>query len=1160
MKKLLTLVFILFFYSTYSIETWPFPSLPVSSAQKDADPTVVVDAEGNMVALWIENGAVKTSDLPLNGVWSLPVTLSSCFATASSPQLELDPSGTAIALWLEDDTLKAASRSPNSSWQLSTLTPTILGISSPKLMLDSNGNPIVVRSIDPITPDTIPQLAIGLASSEPDPHARETTLGFPGLFSNTKIKPTSKPKPIGYAPIFKPNLAKAPETTSTNALDAPSGGVGSGAMIGFAAGTAAPTGGAVISGQVGIGTSSVGTAVQAQCNTSSTNTVGIRIVTDASNRASLQLMEDTGAAVANGDVIGRLDFGGAKDASHTLVASTQVTTTAAENWTASATGSYMSFFTTPSTTTTRTEVVRFNQNGGVAIGNSFVSTLPPASGLIVSGQCGSAVSSVDANTQFQISVGGNNKSLGLFISGTSTSTGTNGVGIYCAPTYSFSASNALSLSGIGVAPTFKTSSGTLSGDTAGIAITTSYSGNLGTVNSAFGMIIYAGVAGGTINNAYGLYVNSPSYGTTNIGAVFNGSDSAGSSTGARYLIQTTGTITGDDTANEFGINNSVTLQPTNNNRGVLGLYNGSKAKTFSTNTIANAFGCYITQAYDTSTGGNITTGCQLYVAPGALSAGVNVPTTVYGAYINNPGLGSTKCALYTDNLSVGYTATTPPTNGAIISGRVGIGTATPQVSLDVVNTMFIEATSSSTTGLMKITSTGSANYFESGLTNSTGSAAALNFTDMNAANTWMTIASNGQVGMGGTLDTVGAQVFITGTTSFRCSLLVYGNPTSASGNTIGLYNIANHTPGNGSGAFCYLSVPTITSANVVAASYGLNVFPGTFTGAGSVTNAYGVYINMPGFGTNKYGMQITGAATAALANALIGLRIDAQLAATAAGLTSCHHEYIYPDHTGNAGNSIGTAYGLFIDVGTTAGTITNGYSMYITPPAYGVNKFIAYFNGTSSGLGVDSAGNIRPEITKAINCGAAGRTWNTVFAGTYSTSTSRLAPAKTECKNCKTQLVRGTGVVIMRGEKADYINAWCTHCGYHTFEEICHLSAERLKERRPAPKIEFLGMNVCQYSGLSRGIQVKFCYVDGAKDDPKGHVIGRIENSTYLSDVEYERFLAMPPNERKAFILQLGQREWDAMEEVRLMEEECALLQSSLDNLCKDWIGTNLLE
>lgn len=56
----------------------------------------------------------------------------------------------------------------------------------------------------------------------------------------------------------------------------------------------------------------------------------------------------------------------------------------------------------------------------------------------------------------------------------------------------------------------------------------------------------------------------------------------------------------------------------------------------------------------------------------ALGAGGSCGTS-YGGYFTQQSIGSTKCALYADNISVGFTASAPPANGALINGTLSVG-------------------------------------------------------------------------------------------------------------------------------------------------------------------------------------------------------------------------------------------------------------------------------------------------------------------------------------------------------------------------------------------------------------------------------------------------------------------------------------------------------
>ena len=55
-------------------------------------------------------------------------------------------------------------------------------------------------------------------------------------------------------------------------------------------------------------------------------------------------------------------------------------------------------------------------------------------------------------------------------------------------------------------------------------------------------------------------------------------------------------------------------------------------------------------------------------------------TNAYGAYLAAPNAGTNAVALYADNMSIGFTASTPPTNGAFIKGNTVIGSTTQNSS------------------------------------------------------------------------------------------------------------------------------------------------------------------------------------------------------------------------------------------------------------------------------------------------------------------------------------------------------------------------------------------------------------------------------------------------------------------------------------------------
>lgn len=192
------------------------------------------------------------------------------------------------------------------------------------------------------------------------------------------------------------------------------------------------------------------------------------------------------------------------------------------------------------------------------------------------------------------------------------------------------------------------------------------SSNAGTISAMAAIYIASGaVATGTVSRSYGLYINSQATGTTqtNIGIYLFGVDATSSTKGTSGMIKIDGFITGNESTTLYSINNRVSLNPTTTNINVYGSYNGVTAATQSTNIIPNAIAVYGLMGVDVSSGGTVN--------------------NAYSGYFAAPGGGAKQTALYADNLSIGYTAVTPPTNGAFITGSVSIGSSTNTYKLDV---------------------------------------------------------------------------------------------------------------------------------------------------------------------------------------------------------------------------------------------------------------------------------------------------------------------------------------------------------------------------------------------------------------------------------------------------------------------------------------------
>ncbi|MBS0653871.1 MAG: hypothetical protein JSR39_10165 [Verrucomicrobia bacterium] len=163
-------------------DQWPTPPSEISTSGVNAsEQAVAIDPNGNVVAVWIENGFVKSSFTPIPGTWSSPPdTVSN--AGASSPLVVMDLNGSATAIWVESGVIKAATKPLNGSWPLTPDTLSVNPASSPNLAIDATGNIVavwlesgVVMSATKLfsgswsaTPDTVsasgasfPQVAVG---------------------------------------------------------------------------------------------------------------------------------------------------------------------------------------------------------------------------------------------------------------------------------------------------------------------------------------------------------------------------------------------------------------------------------------------------------------------------------------------------------------------------------------------------------------------------------------------------------------------------------------------------------------------------------------------------------------------------------------------------------------------------------------------------------------------------------------------------------------------------------------------------------------------------------------------------------------------------------------------------------------------------------------
>lgn len=202
------LLFILFFPLFSSATPWPtLPSNISTPGQNATNPSIAVDPNGNVVAVWIESGVVKSNATTVSTNWSSTITTVSN-SGASSPVVQIDQNGTATAIWVENGVISTSSMPLNGSWSAEVAIGGTAA-SSLQMAIDSSGNLVavwvdggVIHSATKLfggswsaTPDTLsgvgsssPQVAIGndgtvavvwqgTVSSSPAIYATTKTIG-----------------------------------------------------------------------------------------------------------------------------------------------------------------------------------------------------------------------------------------------------------------------------------------------------------------------------------------------------------------------------------------------------------------------------------------------------------------------------------------------------------------------------------------------------------------------------------------------------------------------------------------------------------------------------------------------------------------------------------------------------------------------------------------------------------------------------------------------------------------------------------------------------------------------------------------------------------------------------------------------------------------------
>lgn len=588
------------------------------------------------------------------------------------------------------------------------------------------------------------------------------------------------------------------------------------------------------------------------------------------------------------------------------------------------TNAYGAYLTNPGVGTNKTALYADDGCFG------YTATTPPTNGVVILGRVGMGTSSPNSFSQLGISGNiANYISLGgvsqTQVDGSSNQSGFTISPIF-APTNGSTRSAGVYVNTILSIPTTKTTT-TL----AAFYATNQGSSFAGTVTTLYGYYFDGGSAGlSTITNAYGAYFAAPLSGT-HVTALYADNLSVG------YTGITPGTnsalISGQVAVGTSSpqANTAVTISGSQANglyvKGTLATGSSNLVGIWGINTFTPTSGtqCFqlVLQPTITSPAGGLTAAIGTYTnltlnGSGVIANayGIKVDTiglsgatvtAAYGGYFVNPGIGTTKTALYADDICIGYAGVTPPTNGALINGAVGIGTSSvfSGSQLNII-------TSSSITQIIRITGTqntvdGGSNMMGIGVFNTVQPTSGGNL----AAGIWSNPA--------------------------------YIAPTAQTIATAAAVYLSNNISGN---------IGTITAA------YGLRIDQGS-SSAGTVTTHYGLSVSRPAGGTNRYTAvfdTIVGIGTAPSADRILyisgdirqtvsnfGLVLTPALGATSGTIASSFACYINPLYNINAG-TVTAAYGAYIDSGSTGGTITAGYNLYVARPAFGTSKYTAYFD------------------------------------------------------------------------------------------------------------------------------------------------------------------------------------------------------------------------
>lgn len=558
-----------------------------------------------------------------------------------------------------------------------------------------------------------------------------------------------------------------------------------------------------------------------------------------------------------------------------------------------------------------------------------------------------------------------------------------------------------------------------------------FSTNIGTITTFYNMYLAAGAAAsGTITNAITFYAETPTAGSsTNICAVLNGITTIGTTTaatGATLSIQNisgktkainlSGSFTAvDGSLLQFGVYAGQTFAPTG----------GSvfSVQFFSQPILACPAAQQMDYAdfYATPTfTGNAGTIAHYYGFrfDGGVAVTSGSVTTAYGGFFAIPVFGTNRIALFAENLAIGTVGVTPPpNNGALILGAVTIGAATAQA-----NTLLtLTGTAQQDIYITGTLATAGVDHSTIYLNNISTPATSFNSYGVRVGTSFTSPGS-------GTLPTVAsfyAAPTLTGSGTITAAYNFLSSAGTLSSGTVtnsyGFFAAALSFGTNRYGGyFLKPAAGTVSLAlymegfssgyNVTAPTNGAIIAGNVSIGSSSTTSLFNVgsanQFQIDTNGNAGFNGIVAGArfaissSTTATSGNIYQIYAAGTLGASSGTVTTASYIYLYPNYGSNAG-TISTACGVLIDSGNTAGTITTGYSLYISPCGWGSTRYAIWAPAPTGGstnygayIGGASGFNIGPITTNTLTIaglGSAGMNGISISGSISKTGTSVYA-------------------------------------------------------------------------------------------------------------------------------------------------------------------------